>query len=133
MSHGQRLRGARDFQVSSSGKALTGFTYSSLGCLGAGGIAPGTNPFKFKSAIHKLGTIAVACNGTFSARTVKTNFKVAGQTITTTTTVARKCKSAKTPGGTITFGQKDTGGGVNTSCSSKPMTFSAKLVKSKSK
>jgi hypothetical protein len=112
------------FKVSSSGKTLVGFTYSTLGCGGVGGVPPGVDLYTKKFAIQKLGTIAVTSKGAFSAKNVKTTFKVSGQTTVTTSTVAGKFKSATTAVGSIKLSQNNSVAGK---CGPVTVKFSAKV------
>src|ERR1700743_2472936 len=46
------------FKVSQDGRSLSGFTFGTLGCEGAGGFPPGVNPYKNGALIH-VGTVKV--------------------------------------------------------------------------
>src|SRR5690242_18828019 len=55
------------FKVSGDAKRLLNFTYQSVGCSGSGGnLQSGVNYLKQADNVHKLGTVAVASNGTFA-------------------------------------------------------------------
>jgi hypothetical protein len=113
------------FKVSSSGGPLLQFTYSTLGCLGSGGLGKG-NPFKGKFAVMKIGTIAVSGSGSFSAPGRKSTYTSHGFTTTTTSSVSGKFPTANKATGSITFGQKVTGKGTHQSCGPERVTFTAK-------
>jgi hypothetical protein len=96
------------FRVSADGTKLLNFTYTSLGCFGAGGFKPGVSPFKGPYAIHKLGTLKVAKNGHFSVKNANSTytFPKHTSTIITSTTITGQFKTAGKATGTISFTQK---------------------------
>jgi hypothetical protein len=114
------------FKVSSDGTKLLNFTYSSLGCEGAGGFMPGVDYWTKPFAIKKVGTVKVAAaSGRFSVKNAKSTFVVSNQKTVTTTSVSGSFKNAKTATGTITFSQAiSVNGGLK--CGPAKLTFSAK-------
>src|SRR5205807_9296045 len=54
------------FTVSASGRTLTHFTYSTLGCFGSGGFRPGVDYYTKPSAIIRVGTVKVSSAGHFA-------------------------------------------------------------------
>jgi hypothetical protein len=113
------------FKVSSDGTKLLNFTYSSLGCEGAGGFMPGVDYWTKPFAVKKVGTVNVTGNGKFSVKSAKSTFSVSGQTTVTTSTISGRFKNAKTATGTITFSQTiSVNGGIK--CGPAKLTFSAK-------
>jgi hypothetical protein len=117
------------FKVSSNGSRLTGFQYSDFGCLGAGGggFQPGVNYYLKPFNLHKLGTILMATNGSFSVTNVKTTYVIQGQKTVTTSSVTGKFKTSKTATGTITFSQKFTAPHLHgESCGPTTVSFTAK-------
>jgi hypothetical protein len=117
------------FRVSADGTKLLNFTYTSLGCFGAGGFKPGVSPFKSPYAIQKLGTVAVAKNGHFSVKNAKGSYTFPGgrSKIITTTTVTGQFKTARTATGTVTFTQQSRFSHSKPgSCGPADFTFSAK-------
>jgi hypothetical protein len=117
------------FKVSATASTLTGFSYGSLGCFGAGGFQPGHNPYKSASSTQRVGTIAVAKNGSFSVKNRKSKFTFAGKfggTILTTSQVTGRFAKAKTATGAITFRQTDIPKhGKRFSCGPGTVTFTA--------
>jgi len=67
-----------------SGRRITKFKFGTLGCFGAGGFTPGTNPYTLKGSTAKVGSIAVSSGGKFAKTknikvgTIKTKVKVKG-------------------------------------------------------
>ena len=118
------------FKVSAGATKLTGFSYGSLGCFGAGGFQPGHNPYKGADATEHVGTISVAKNGKFSVKNRKSKFTFAGKsggTIVTTSQVSGKFANAKNATGTITFRQTDIPKhGKRFSCGPGTVTFTAR-------
>jgi hypothetical protein len=116
------------FKVSRDGSKLTGFVYSDFGCLGSGGpFQPGVNYYLKSFNLHKLGSIPVAANGSFSIPNVKTTHVIQGQTTVTTSSVAGKFKNSKIASGTITFRQKFTAPHIpGESCGPATVSFTAK-------
>src|SRR5207248_9306704 len=53
------------FSVSKNGKALTGFTYGTLGCFGGGGFQKGVDYYTKPSATIKVGIVKVSSTGRF--------------------------------------------------------------------
>ena len=114
------------FTVSSNGTALTKFTYSTLGCFGAGGFRPGVNPYTQPGAIIKVGSVTVLASGHFSRTgAVAVYPSPFGVTTKTTTKVSGSFTSPKAARGTVTFTQKDTGKYRNT-CGPVTISFTAK-------
>ena len=116
------------FKVSRDGSKLAGFRYSDFGCLGSGGaFQPGVNYYLKSFNLHKLGTIPVATNGSFSVTNVSTTYVIQGQKTVTTSSVAGKFKNSKMASGTITFSQKFTAPRVHgESCGPATVSFTAK-------
>jgi hypothetical protein len=114
------------FTVSSNGTALTKFTYSTLGCFGAGGFRPGVNPYTQPGAIIKVGSVTVLASGHFSRTgAVAVYHSPFGVTTRTTTKVSGSFTSPKAAGGTVTVTQKDTGKYRNT-CGPVAISFTSK-------
>jgi hypothetical protein len=113
------------FKVSSDGTKLLNFTYSTIGCEGAGGFMPGINYWTKPFNLKKVGTVKVAANGKFSVKNAKSTFAVSNQKTVTTTGVSGRFKNGKTATGTITFSQAiNVNGGIK--CGPAKLTFSAK-------
>jgi hypothetical protein len=113
------------FAVSVNGRALVSFTYSTLGCFGAGGFRPGVDYYSKPSAIIRVGTVRVSSAGRFSASGVKSTYKAFGVTTTTTTTLSGKFTSARAATGSIRISQTLTGATRGT-CSSIASKFTAR-------
>ena len=112
------------FTVSKNGKSLTGFSYSTLGCFGAGRFKRGVDYSTKQEAIINVGTIKISSSGHFSAAGVVFKYTCRfGYTTTTTTTVSGSFASAKAASGSVTFSQKLSLGG---SCHGSPLRFKAK-------
>jgi hypothetical protein len=111
------------FKVSSNGRSLSNFTFGTFGCFGAGGFRPGVNPYTGHSLLD-AGAVQVSLNGNLSGNT-SASYTLAGQTTTTTISISGRFNTPKSASGTITFSQKATGGGVNTSCGPAKRAFSA--------
>lgn len=118
------------FRVSSTGASLVGFTYGTFGCFGAGGFAPGVNPYTGNSLI-KVASIAVAKNGSFSINASKSKVSFKGEyasTTVTTTRVTGKFVTRNTATGTISFTQTETPKtGKSFTCGPSLRTFRATL------
>ena len=114
------------FKVSTDGKTLTGFTYSTLGCFGAGGFQPGVDYYTKPSALINVGTVKVSPSGKFSVKGVASVYKGPGGSATTTSTISGSFTSPTAVTGTITFAQKLSPGGGTCNTSSFPVQFSAK-------
>jgi hypothetical protein len=112
------------FKVSDGSGSLLQFRYSTLGCLGSGGLGTG-NPFKSKFATVKVGMLGVSGSSTFSVSGHKSSNVSHGYTTTTSTSVNGKFKTSKKAVGSITFSQKVTGKGVHESCGPVTVTFTA--------
>ncbi len=98
------------FKVAKDGKSLQNFTYQSVGCYGAGGnLQKGVNYLAKPWNVHKLGTISVASNGSFSRRNVLTRYTTQGYTTITKSTVAGRFTTSSKASGTISFTQSETG------------------------
>ncbi len=116
------------FTVSASGGKLLNFLYQSFGCGGIGGpTKPGVDYFLRPYAEHKLGSITVKSNGTFTLKNRKTAYTVQGYKTVTTSTVSGHFKSRDKAVGEITFSQKDTGHGTNSGCGPAKVSFTASL------
>jgi hypothetical protein len=117
---------AVSFNVSKDGKAVTHFTFQTLGCFGAGGFKQGVNYYaKPDAIIHVAGSFKVSSSGRFSATGVVWKFTAFGVTTTTTTTLSGAFTNAKSASGTVKFAQKMSGK-VTGSCESQGLGFSAK-------
>jgi hypothetical protein len=111
------------FTVSHDGKSLTGFTFGSLGCQGAGGFQPGVSPYKNGSIIH-VGTVKVSSKGSMSVSGAKSKFSIQGQVTTTTVAITGHFTKSKAATGTITFSQKFSGT-LDSSCGPAKISFTA--------
>ncbi len=96
------------FTVSRNGRQLTGFSYGSFGCFGAGGFKPGVNPYTGSSVIH-IGTVKVSGSGGVSVNGAKSTSSGFGDTTVTTVSMTGRFTKPKAVTGTITFSQKITG------------------------
>lgn len=118
------------FKVSATATKLTGFSYGSFGCFGAGGFQPGHNPYKGADATEHVGAITVAKNGKFSVKNATSKFTFAGSagaSIVTTSQVSGRFVTAKSATGTITLRQTDIPKhGPRFSCGPGTVTFTAK-------
>jgi hypothetical protein len=112
-----------NFTVSQDGKSLKSFTFGTLGCEGAGGFAPGVNPFKGGSLIH-VGTVKVSSKGAISVSGAKSKFEIQGQITTTTVAVTGHFTKSKAVTGTITFSQKFSGT-LDSGCGPGKINFTA--------
>jgi hypothetical protein len=112
-----------NFSVSQDGKSLKSFTFGTLGCEGAGGFAPGVNPFKGGSIIH-VGTVKVSSKGAISVSGAKSKFEIQGQITTTTVAVTGHFTKSKAVTGAITFSQKFSGT-LDSSCGPGKINFRA--------
>jgi hypothetical protein len=114
------------FKVSSNGKTLMGFTYSTLGCFSEGGFRPGVDYYTQPSALMRLGKLKVSRAGTFSKGGVVSIFKGGGGSVTTTSRVTGSFTSRTTVSGTLTFSQKISPGGAICTTAGTPIEFTAK-------
>lgn len=114
------------FKVSADSKTLTGFSYSTLGCFGAGGFRPGVDYYTKPSALIKVGTVKVSRSGNFSVKGVVSVYKGPGGSTTTTSAISGSFTSSTVVQGTITFAQKLSPGGGTCNTSSFPLHFTAK-------
>src|ERR1700753_1192928 len=112
------------FKVSQDGKSLSGFTFGTLGCEGAGGFAPGVNPYKNGAVIH-VGTVKVSSKGNISVSGASSKFTFNEQTTTTTVAIAGRFTKSKAATGTITFSQKFSGSAFNGGCGPVKINFTA--------
>ena len=113
------------FAVSANGTTLTGFTYSTLGCVGAGGFQPGVDYYTKPGSVMKVGTVKVSRSGHFSAVGavwVHTEF---GVTTRTTSKVSGSFTSAKSASGKVSFSQQ-LSGKFTTSCGPSSIGFTAR-------
>lgn len=115
-----------EFKVAANGKTLKGFTYSTLGCFGAGGFRPGVDYYTEPSALIKVGTVRVSRSGSFSAKGAVSVYKGPGGSTTTTSVISGSFTSPTAVQGTITFTQKLSPGGGTCNTSSFPAHFTAK-------
>jgi hypothetical protein len=111
------------FAVSQNGQSLSGFSFGSFGCFGAGGFRPGVNPYTGGSIIH-VGTVKVSASGSISVRGAKSTSSGFGNTTVTTVSVTGRFTKAKAATGTITFSQKITGK-FNSTCGPAQIGFTA--------
>jgi len=111
------------FTVSQDGRSLKGFSYGSLGCLGAGGFRPGVSPYTGGSII-RVGSVKVSSAGAISASGAKSTSGSLGNTIVTTVSIAGRFTKAKAATGTISFSQT-IGGKFNSSCGPASIGFKA--------
>jgi hypothetical protein len=109
------------FRVSPNGKLLENFTYGSFGCFGAGGFAPGKNPYTSHSLVN-VGAIKVAANGHFS-QTKAAGYTVSGQTTTYSVIVSGRFTKHTSATGTIVF--TETVSGLPSKCTSPTLAFTA--------
>jgi hypothetical protein len=100
------------FKVSRDGKSLTGFTYSSLGCFGAGGFRAGEDVFTQPFSVIKVGTVKVAANGTPNRTT-------------TTVGVSGRFSTPRKISGTIGFTQSNPTA-TPTTCGPARVSFTAR-------
>lgn len=112
------------FTVSSSGKALKGVTYSTLGCFGAGGFKPGVDYYTKPAAIIKVGAVKLSSSGRFSAKGVVFKYTAFGFTTTTTTTLSGRFTGTRAASGSVRFTQQLSSGA--TCQTSQALTFTAK-------
>jgi hypothetical protein len=112
-----------NFTVSQNGRQLTGFSYGSFGCFGAGGFKPGVNPYTGSSVIH-IGTVKVSASGGISVNGAKSTTSGFGDTTVTTVSVTGRFTKPKAATGTITFSQKITGK-FNSTCGPAQIAFTA--------
>ncbi len=112
------------FTVSSDGKSLSGFTFGSFGCFGAGGFRPGVNPYTAHSLID-AGKLKLGANGKFSDN-ASASYTVSGQTTTTKMTISGKFSTPKRVAGTIVLSQVVKGGGANSKCGPAKLSFTAR-------
>jgi hypothetical protein len=97
------------FMVSSTATKLLGVRYGTIGCFGGGGFRPGVDPWT-GNAIVKVGSIALARNGHFSATGAKSSIKITGAVsgaVVTTTTIVGRFTSARRATGTVSFTQTE--------------------------
>jgi hypothetical protein len=113
------------FTVSPSGKTLTRFAYSTIGCFGAGGFRPGIDYYAQPGAIIKVGTVKVSGSGHFSATGAVSAYTSHGVTTTTTTKVTGSFTSSKAASGVVTFSQR-LSGSYTSSCGPATRLFTAK-------
>lgn len=113
------------FAISSTGKTLTKFAYSTFGCFGAGGFRPGIDYYTQPGAIINVGKVTVSRSGHFSVTGAVSVYSSHGVTTTTTTKVSGSFTSSRAAHGTIAFTQKDTGT-FNSSCGPGTLSFTAK-------
>jgi hypothetical protein len=113
------------FNVSKDGKTLTGFTYSTLGCFGAGGFQKGVNYYTKPEAIINVGTVKVSSSGHFSASGVVWKYSNKFGVTTATTTLSGSFSKARAASGTVRFAQK-LSGKTTGACESQALSFSAK-------
>ena len=80
--------------------------------------------------MHKLGTIGVSSNGTFSRKNITTTYVSGAKRTTTTSSVSGHFKSSSTAVGTITFKQLlfTKGGPQVKPCGPVKVSFTAKVV-----
>jgi hypothetical protein len=115
------------FKVSRDGKSLTGFTYSSLGCFGAGGFRAGEDVFTQPFSVIKVGTVKVAANGTATvtgARFVYT-FKGTPNRTATAVSVSGRFSTPRKISGTISFTQSNPTA-TPTTCGPARVSFTAR-------
>jgi hypothetical protein len=111
------------FTVSQNGRQLTGFSFGSFGCFGAGGFRPGVNPYTAGSIIH-VGTVKVSGSGSISVSGAKSTSSGFGDTTVTTVSMSGHFTKQKAATGTITFSQKVTGK-FNSACGPAQIGFTA--------
>jgi hypothetical protein len=118
------------FTVSKDAKQLQNFTYQSTGCYRASGaLRSGVNYLKKPANVHRLGTIGVSSNGTFSRKNSTTTYVSGTRRMTTTSSVSGHFKSSSTAVGTITFKQLlSTKAAQVKPCGPVKVTFTAKVV-----
>ena len=117
------------FTVSSSGKTLSRFKYSTFGCGSFGGQSEqqGGDRYLTSSAIKSIGKVPLSTSGTFSVTNVKTSYAVSGEKTTTTTSISGKFTSKTGASGTITFSQSFVVPGHSVpGCGPVSVTFSVK-------
>jgi hypothetical protein len=111
------------FTVSQNGRQLTGFSYGSFGCFGAGGFRPGVNPYTGGSIIH-VGTVKVSASGSISVSGARSTSSGFGNTTVTTVSVTGHFTKARTATGAINFSQKISGK-FNSTCGPAHIGFTA--------
>lgn len=117
------------FEVSKSGKRVSGFRYGYLSCSGGSGGPVTSNPYTGAYATKKVGVASIAPGGTFAVSGSKAVYKTTGSyatTYTTTSAVSGKFTSAKKATGTITLTQATLYNGKTTNCGPVTLTWSAK-------
>lgn len=113
------------FIVSRDGSQLIGFRYETFGCFGDEPEGPpqrGKNYYQEPSATIRLGTIPVAGDSTFVARSVRTTYASGGRTTATTTSVSGRFTLSGAAGGLITFAQRRIGTGAAGAATCGPVT-----------
>jgi hypothetical protein len=118
------FRAPVSFTVAKNRKSLTGFTYSSIGCFGAGGFRSGIDYYTQPSFIVRAGTVKVASSGRFSVTGALFNRTAFGTTTTTTISINGSFTKPKAAKGTIRFSQKASGQ-FTSSCGPATITFTA--------
>jgi hypothetical protein len=113
------------FKVSSNGKTLMSFDYSTFGCFGAGGFRPGIDYYAQPGAIVKVGKVNVSGSGHLSVTGAVNVYSSFGVTTKTTSKVSGRFTGPKAVSGVITFSQK-LSGKDNASCGPGTIAFSAK-------
>lgn len=112
------------FKVSSNGSTLTGFTFSTLGCFGAGGFQPGVDYFTKSFNVYKLGTLK-SVGSHYSASKVALTRSGTGYGEKTTASASVSFSSPTEASGTITYTQKLSGSST-AECGPATLQFTAK-------
>jgi hypothetical protein len=123
------FRAPVSFKVAADGRSLTGFSFGSFGCFGAGGFRPNVNPYTGGAILRPAGRVKVTAKGRISLTGGKSTASAGGLKTVTTVAIVGRFSAAKRVSGTITFSQKITGAfegkPVNQGCGPGTIQFSA--------
>jgi len=91
------------FVAAKSGKALTKFTFGTLGCFGTGAFPVGVDPYALPASVGTVKSIPLSAKGTFTVTVTPYFAETDG--VTTTATIAGTVVNSKSITGTITISQ----------------------------
>ena len=111
------------FSVSRNGRSIVGFGFGNLGCFGAGGLTPGSNPYT-PSSIVDVANVKVSKSGVISAGAQRTSFSIGTLTNATTVSISGRFTRPRAVTGTITFSQA-LEGSVTRTCGPAKIGFTA--------
>jgi hypothetical protein len=116
--------------LSTGGRALTRFRYSTFGCGGFGGdVEPGVDDYLTPYAVKSVGKVSLSSDGRFAVSNVRSIYKTRGQTTVTITSISGKFTSRAKASGTITFSQTFNAPGHTVPvCGPASVTFSVKRM-----